>query len=193
MASSLPPHGLMELRYTIPFLNLKLFVEENRLSCLEDNRFLTTFSQANNAVTLIDLSSGEKEMLLDLSHIDTRYTRRGAFSKDGKAFALSDSYQREKAAQFLHKPGTETDDGSLLASSSRRSDSSCGIIVLHDVATEKHIRAFETGLQTPGHGGFSYAGSTDWDKLLNIPNFTNTTQPASERQPRGSSVFKTNG
>ncbi|KMW67258.1 hypothetical protein BDDG_12009 [Blastomyces dermatitidis ATCC 18188] len=225
-------------------VNLKLFINGNWFSHLvfsEDNRFLTTFSQTDKAVTLTDLSNGENELLLDLSHIEARYPRAMPciFSEDGKAFALSDYDDRiclcnleKKTTQFLHKPGTGTpckfsDDGSLLASSTRRSGSPCDIIALHDVSTGKHLRDIETrclirngaiafskdnkllvikdshtvelldiatgaevGKVETDTGFWEIGGSPDdfssvevKSGLLNIPNITTVTQPASERQP----------
>ncbi|KLJ07900.1 hypothetical protein EMPG_16628 [Blastomyces silverae] len=225
-------------------LNPKLFADERFFSHLvfsEDNRFLTTFSPANKAVTLSDLSNGKTELLLDLSHIETYGTSAGVFSRDGKIFALSvPPDQRiylcnleKKTAQLLQKPGTGepckfSDDGTLLASKPPPlRPPYIYVIALHDVATGKHLRDIETSclirketiafskdskllvihdfdtvelrdIATGAKVGTVEAGTGFWEiggspddfssveteaGLLNIPNITTVTQPASERQP----------
>lgn len=169
--------------------NLKVFFDGNWLSHMvfsEDNRFLTTWSQTDKAVTLIDLSSGEGELLLDLSHIKARYlgTIPCVFSRDGKAFALSTAPDRsiyicnleKKTGQFLPEPGTGTpckfsDDGSLFASLTWRHGSPYDLIAVHDVPTGGHVRDVETRCKG---GDVTIAFSKD-NKLL-VVQYSDTVE-----------------
>ncbi|KKZ66816.1 hypothetical protein EMCG_07505 [[Emmonsia] crescens] len=140
--------------------NFKVYFDGDWVSHMvfsEDNRFLTAWSTSKKAVTLIDLSSGEGELLLDLSHLYSAYPGviTSVFSKNGKALALcpeSGIYMcnlEKKTCQLLCEPRTGTprkfsDDGNLFASSRGQPGSPYRVIDVHDATTGEHLRALDT-------------------------------------------------
>ncbi|OJD11510.1 hypothetical protein AJ78_07735 [Emergomyces pasteurianus Ep9510] len=142
--------------------DLKIYFDGNWVSHMafsEDNNFLTIWSESNKTISLIDLSSGEGHLLLDLSHLEIRYLGRipCVFSSNGRGFALSTAPNgsiymcnlEKKSGQHLSESGTGmprtfSEDGSLLASSLTKRGSPFEIVAVHDATTGEHIRNVDT-------------------------------------------------